>query len=300
MTLYAFDHWEVNGVTYTPIPLNITVTTDTAITAFYRQTVTPPPSGPILYWKENFENGFANILADGRGGLLQTPPTAEITITSDALFGTHSALAKIVDSTVAYRAQATRWQPMNNLVEAYYGFAFRLMLGFTVNQWTQIAELMEDSEIGQHFGGIFGEFWLNNELRPRISRTVKANNYMIERLWNGDTPMVIGKLYTGVFHLKATIDGRLRFWLDGNLVCDVAGDFRSGTEKIGCSFLAGLYEGTTEPPKSIIFDEMICASTLEEATPTPTPPTRVSMIPLWIVPATLLAAGVVYLAIRKK
>jgi len=43
MAQFTFDHWEVNGATYTSVPLNITITTDTSIIAFYRETGLPPP-----------------------------------------------------------------------------------------------------------------------------------------------------------------------------------------------------------------------------------------------------------------
>ncbi len=47
MPTYSFDHWEVNGVTYTSIPLSITVTADTTIMALYiEKGVTPPTAGP--------------------------------------------------------------------------------------------------------------------------------------------------------------------------------------------------------------------------------------------------------------
>jgi len=42
MTTYVFDHWEVNGVTYTSVPLNITITADTTIIALYREMGIPP------------------------------------------------------------------------------------------------------------------------------------------------------------------------------------------------------------------------------------------------------------------
>ena len=42
MAQFTFDHWEVNGATYTSAPLNITVTADTTIIALYRETGTPP------------------------------------------------------------------------------------------------------------------------------------------------------------------------------------------------------------------------------------------------------------------
>ena len=43
MTTYVFDHWEVNGVTDTSIPLNITITADTTIMVLYHEKgVTPP------------------------------------------------------------------------------------------------------------------------------------------------------------------------------------------------------------------------------------------------------------------
>ena len=46
MATYAFDHWEVNGVMYTSIPLNFTVTTDTTIIAFYTEKGITPTGGP--------------------------------------------------------------------------------------------------------------------------------------------------------------------------------------------------------------------------------------------------------------
>ncbi|MCJ7634203.1 hypothetical protein MUP77_17670 [Candidatus Bathyarchaeota archaeon] len=49
MATYAFDHWEVNGVTYTPVPLNIAITANTAITAFFREMGVPPPPGGQNY-----------------------------------------------------------------------------------------------------------------------------------------------------------------------------------------------------------------------------------------------------------
>ena len=46
MATYTFDHWEVNGVTYASTPLNVTITADTTITAFYHETGTPPTEEP--------------------------------------------------------------------------------------------------------------------------------------------------------------------------------------------------------------------------------------------------------------
>jgi len=46
MPTYAFDHWEVNGVMYTSVPLNFTVTADTTIMVFYIEKGITPSTGP--------------------------------------------------------------------------------------------------------------------------------------------------------------------------------------------------------------------------------------------------------------
>lgn len=51
MAQFTFDHWEVNGVMYTSVPLNITITADTIVIAIYRETGIPPPVGAgFLIW----------------------------------------------------------------------------------------------------------------------------------------------------------------------------------------------------------------------------------------------------------
>ena len=46
MTTYTFDHWELNGVMYTSVPLTFTITADTTIMVFYIEKGTPPTGGP--------------------------------------------------------------------------------------------------------------------------------------------------------------------------------------------------------------------------------------------------------------
>lgn len=46
MPTYTFDHWEVNGVTYTSVPLTFAITADTTIMALYIEKGVTPPGGP--------------------------------------------------------------------------------------------------------------------------------------------------------------------------------------------------------------------------------------------------------------
>jgi len=47
MPTYKFDHWQINGETFTDNPLSIMVDRDLTVTAVYT-TVTPPPSACFI------------------------------------------------------------------------------------------------------------------------------------------------------------------------------------------------------------------------------------------------------------
>jgi hypothetical protein len=184
--------------------------------------------------------------------------------------GNYASRAEIVTppSSGVSHAKALRWNPIADITEAYYGVALYLSPGFTIPRggWANIAQIHEMKSTGlalQYLAVIRGS---DGTPHLRLRSQDNAGGY---HDYGVDIPAPRGEWFTVVFHVRHTIDGQLKLWINNQLIGNVMGDF-SNTDPVthvAGFFDAGLYQNYICPAQYVIFDEMIVASTLEAATP---------------------------------
>lgn len=228
----------------------------------------------VVYWKADFEEGtFYDITNAGMGwgGELQTGGNGKISIVASPVFkGNYACRAEVTATGVQSYAKPVRWAPMEDYTEAYYGAALYISpdFGVTTSGWTNIMQLHETPSGSGVYVYISPMRDSKGVMHLSLRTQQPAGTYA--ELWRDTNPLPVGKWFTVVFYAKLTTNGLLNCWIDGQPV--TGGPFSrnlaaTSGQYQGPAFDAGIYQSYDCPANYVICDELICASTLEAATP---------------------------------
>ena len=225
----------------------------------------------IVYWRAGFETGDFYEITDagyGGGGEPQTEGVGgQLSITSSNVFkGNYACKTEIVTppSSGNVNAKAIRWDPIRDYQQAYYGAALYLDPNLAVTDWGM--NIMQLHVMSDGYSALPAVLLVTNS-----GGSLKFNLYQQRHdgaqfmHWTGDA--IVGEWFTAVFYCNHIENGNLKLWINGVLVADVNGDFRTLDSYPGSFFDAGIYQSYQNPAQYVLVDEMIVASTLESATP---------------------------------
>jgi hypothetical protein len=243
--------------------------TTTTYTISSSGTITAAPTGTV-YWRTGFETGTYSEISSGGVAQLASAPYAKLSIVTSPVFkGTYASRADVVSkpSSGIVRAKAIRWDPIRNLPQAYFGAALYLPSNFDVStsaNWVNIMQLhvMSDSASGLPACIIMTKS--NGVLKMNLYQKTVGGSEIYH--WSG--PAIVGQWFTVVIYCHFVQNGHCSLWVNGNLVFDQAGDYRTGDPNyVGAFCDTGIYEDYRSPVQYVVSDEMIIASTLAAATP---------------------------------
>jgi hypothetical protein len=232
-----------------------------------------------VYWSSRdassgFENGTLNIAKDGYGQVWTEGSGSETVVTSPVYKGAYAV--KLASNQ---RAQICRWGEDNpngirNLDDAYYGWAFYLGPGYSVNVWNLIAQLHTVSPPGEDHGE-FAQLELTSGANPRLFLATKIDGaYKV--LWTDSVAAPQGKWFTVVMHLvakTASNGGKVELWVNkdplnspgaGTYMGSWSRDFSSHAPYPGPGFCSDVYQQPGGPTNWAVVDEMVAASTLDK------------------------------------
>jgi hypothetical protein len=233
-----------------------------------------PVSPGTVYWKADFEQGnFYDITnaGIGSGGEVQTEAgTSTIQIIADNVFsGNYAVKATVLSQGGLNHAKALRWEPMRNLYQAYYGAALYIPTDFNVvypSGWANIMQVHDSN--GSNVEAYLAVVGSSSGV---MHLSLRSQNPNYVELWRDPNPIPLGSWFTAVFYVNWQQNGQVCLWINNSLVVNATGDFSCKDGYPSGFFDAGIYLGANTPnplPQSITFDDMICASTLQAATPT--------------------------------
>lgn len=231
-----------------------------------------------VYWSSRdphgFEGGALTIASDGYGQVWTEGSGSETVVTSPVYKGTYA-----LKLTSNQRAQICRWgdkssTSLRNLNDAYYGWAFYLKPGYSVNVWNLIAQLHTVSPPGEDHGE-FAQLELTSGANPRLFLATKIGGaYKV--LWTDSVAAPQGKWFTVVMHLvakTASNGGKVELWINkdpfnspgtGKYIGSWSRDLSSHSLYPGPGFCADVYEEPGGPSNWAAVDEMVAASTLDK------------------------------------
>jgi hypothetical protein len=246
----------------------ITRSATTANYALASQGQILPLTGTV-YWSSSFETGtFSDFSGGGTIQDVSAPYVTSTIVTSPVFKGKYACKSAVVTppSSGIVRAKSIEWNPMRNMPEAYFGAALYLPANFNVgpSNWVNIMQLhcMSDSASGLPACIIMTKS--NGILKMNLYQQTASGQQIFH--WTGNA--ILGQWFTIVIYCNFVQNGHCSLWINGNLVFNQDGDYRTGdTTYVGAFFDTGIYQNYDSPAQYVISDDMICASTLSLATP---------------------------------
>lgn len=225
-----------------------------------------------LHYYNDYESGLGGIGVETQSskyGWGQNDPDSVVRIVQSPVFkGLHAVECLHLVSTGGGWRAANVKQEMTGLSEFYWGLAYYIPTGrFEVPSggWVNMGQIQEIAGTTRLFCYLCATG--NNEMSL-------LNNFAGGTHWlGGSWPIPRDRWFTVVQYLKIAAAGKVRMWLDGNMVVDYSQDFSSAIPGGNCA--AGIYGGGGDsggvlPANTHLFlDEFRVASTLAEATPVP-------------------------------
>lgn len=247
-----------------------------------------------VYWRAGFETGTdSEFTTGGAGGQWQVEhggATAQAVNSGQGYpiyKGNWCFKATVTgpptDGGSVVNAKAIVWSPLRTTIDkAYYGAALYIPTNVSAPDWgINIMQLHVMSDEGVTLPAVL--------LLSGTAENLKFNLY--SRDWNGGehmwwtstSPAIVGQWFTAVFYWDgSSANGNLTLWINGVQMTSINSDFRIGNAVnsngqpvdpsgwVGPFFDTGIYQSTAAPINQyILSDEMIVASTLSAATPTP-------------------------------
>jgi hypothetical protein len=235
-----------------------------------------------LYWKETFESGavdqadviyrtssedggWSNPLGDPVGSVVQV-------VASPVFKGSRACkylLAEPCPSGGFRCAGIKKWIGLDDKNELYFGAALYVPSSFETFEAASSgwAEIMQMQENGRDSWRQFALLFIGRDPGQPLIGQIR-NDFAGVSARNLCDAFQIPKdrWFTGVMYYKGGINGNIKFWLDGVLVCDHYEDF-SDSDSVGPGCDVSIYAGSIAAGAYIVVDEITAASTLALATP---------------------------------
>lgn len=263
----TFDHWTVNGVSFTQNPISVSIDSNCGLVAYF--TLNPPPTGTIFF-SDDFESGTLSKWTYNGQIEAQAPYTYCLVDSTYTYGGKYAFHSKRVDTSSSnyHWVMIVKWGDdaglYNGYRELYYGWMMYIPATMDSPYWQQLVEWMTQNENPMVIIlALMMEQRTSAPGEPQILKLYSTATGSYKQLWADTRPLsyYLGRWVKVDFYMYQGVgDGIVKMWLDDQLVYQGTGlTLRVTTATWDHSVHLGLY-AYDDPAADVWYDNFYIAN----------------------------------------